>query len=260
VKTRGAWVACILTTLVACIDLSTDPDEIVAIEFGDFPWPSLVAGDTFRNELGVASPLKARLFNTEGDEVAGAPVEFLSRDTTVTITPAGFLIADTGVSGAVRVFASGPGVQSIVRSVEIVRRPDSLALNGTLPDTLKWVIIDNAATNTTADIQVRLLSYSDDSTETFGVGSWVVSYRLEFQGAAVQPGDTTRVFLVNDNGIHSVVDTTNPQGIAGRRVRLKAGASIPTEVDSVIVFAEAKYRGVPVKDAPIRMVLRIRPQ
>ena len=34
---------------VACIDLSTDPDEIVAIEFGDLPWPSIVAGDTLRD-------------------------------------------------------------------------------------------------------------------------------------------------------------------------------------------------------------------
>jgi hypothetical protein len=59
----------------ACVDLSTDPDEIVAIEFVAPRWPSIVAGDTLRDATGAIVALEARLFGGDGDEVFGAPVD-----------------------------------------------------------------------------------------------------------------------------------------------------------------------------------------
>ena len=53
-------VVAAIAVATACIDLSTDPDEIVAIEFQDFPWPSIVAGDTLRDASGAVVPLTVR--------------------------------------------------------------------------------------------------------------------------------------------------------------------------------------------------------
>ena len=77
---RRRWLA--MAALLAgagCLDLSTDPDEIVAIEFNELPWPSIVAGDTLRDSTGAVATLGARLLDGDGDEVTG-PVEFLSQD------------------------------------------------------------------------------------------------------------------------------------------------------------------------------------
>ena len=78
---------------VACIDLSTDPDEIVAIEFGDLPWPSIVAGDTLRDASGAIAPLMARLFDGNGDPADG-PVEFLVQEPGLRIVNGNMLVAE----------------------------------------------------------------------------------------------------------------------------------------------------------------------
>jgi len=61
----------VLVAAAACIDLSTDPDEIVAIEFPELPWPSIVAGDTLRDASGAVVPLTVRLLGGDGDVVTG---------------------------------------------------------------------------------------------------------------------------------------------------------------------------------------------
>jgi len=50
-------------------------------------------------------------------------------------------------------------------------------------------------------------------------------------------------------------------GIAGRKIRLHPVAlGSATEVDSIIVNATAKYRGVPVSGSPVRLVLLFKPR
>jgi hypothetical protein len=241
----------------ACIDLSTDPDEIVAIEFAELPWPSVAAGDTLRDSLGALAPLVARLFDGAGRPVPGGVVEFISRDTTVTILAGNLVFGRDAADGPARLLASGPGVQSIVRSLEVVPPPDSIAAEGTI-DTLRWVLPDVPATNVSGELRVKLLSRG--ATTTRAVRSWIVSYDLEFQGAPVDPGDTSRVWLVGETGRPSRADTTDAQGIGARRVRVRGGPGLPAGVDSVIVIVHARHRGASVTGAPIRLVLPIRPR
>ncbi|HZI27123.1 MAG TPA: hypothetical protein VFD64_03145, partial [Gemmatimonadaceae bacterium] len=121
------WCGIISATLVAasCIDLSVDPDEIVAIELGDFAWPSIVAGDTLRDASGAIAPLVARLFDGDGDPVTG-PVEFLVERPGVRVVGGDRLVADDTASGTIGIIASTEGVQSVVRQIEIVGAPRSL--------------------------------------------------------------------------------------------------------------------------------------
>lgn len=244
-----------MVVVAGCIDLSTDPDEIVAIQFEDLPWPSVVAGDTLRDASGAIAPLQARLFNGDGEEVAGE-VEFLSQASKVSIVDGNHVVAAPDATGAVNLLASTPGIQSIFRLLEVVPAPDSIAAEGTITP-LGWVVPDDPATNTSAALGARVFSSSGDEPE--GVRAWIVNFVLEVEGVAVPVGDTTQVFLVGDTGRPSWVDTTNAQGNVSRRVRLRIAPGL-TPPDSAVVLMHASYRGVSLTGSPIRLVLPIQPR
>ena len=247
----GAFVAATIA-VAACIDFSVDPDEVVAIVFDDLPSPAVVAGDTLRNEAGAAAPLTARLFNADGDEVTG-PVEFFPQDPIVQVLAGDFLVADLTATGNAGVLASTIGIQSVVREVEIVTAPTTLAGGGTLSP-LQWVVPDDPQVNVSQPINVRV-----SSSPTEGVRSWVVRFQLQVNGVVIAENDTTQVFLMADNGRPSYADTTESSGLATRRVRLRiAPGLIPP--DSAVITARASYRGVPLNGSPVRMVLPIVPR
>lgn len=252
---RGFWRAGVLLAAAACIDLSTDPDEVVAIEFLPAPWPSVVAGDTLRDAQGQVAPLQAQLFDASGDVVSGVPVTFLSRGNLVTVTGAGLVIAADGADGRAELVASAPGLQSEVRPLEVVLSPDSMVA-GNPVDTLRWVIPDVPATNTSPDLGARLVHFG--ATDTTGVRAWIVAYRLEFGGQVVPADDTTLVYLVNTAGRPQSVDTSDANGAVALRVRVRPGPGLGA-LDSAIVTLEAQFQGIPLPGGPVRFVVPLVP-
>jgi hypothetical protein len=255
-KIRGAirrWSGLITATLVtaACIDLSVDPDEIVAIELSDFAWPSIVAGDTLRDASGAIAPLVARIFDGEGDLVTG-PVEFLVERPGVRVVGGDRLVADDTASGSVGIIASTEGVQSVVRQIQIVAAPRSLVANGVITP-LRWVVPDNPSSNTSQPLGVRVTAGPDT-----GVPSWIVTFELVADGRVIPQTDTTQIFLVGDNGRPSYVDTTDASGNASRRVRLRIAPGLVAP-DSAVVTIRASYKGQPLTGSPVRLVLPISP-
>lgn len=245
------WRAAATLLTAACIDLSTDPDEIVAIEFGDLPWPSVVAGDTLRDASGAAAPLVARLFNADGDVVSGS-VEFLTQQAFVHVVGSGLLVADDTATGTADIIASTSGIQSVPRQIEVVAAPDSMVADGVIVP-LAWVVPDDPSANTSQPLAVRVLSAPDA-----GVRSWIVTFQLEAGGLQISPSDTTRIFLASENGRPSYADTTDGSGRASRRVRLRvAPGFIPP--DSAVVTLSASYKGALLKGSPVRLVLPLRP-
>jgi len=85
------------------------------------------------------------------------------------------------------------------------------------------------------------------------VKSYIVSFTIVSQS---DPGLGT---LVNDAGRPSVVDTTDTNGVAGRAIRLHP-VFLVSEIDSIIVSATARYRGIAVSGSPVRLVLKIKPR
>ncbi|HEX6943065.1 MAG TPA: hypothetical protein VF128_09045 [Gemmatimonadaceae bacterium] len=245
----GRFVA-VFVVAAACIDLSTDPDEIVAIEFQELPWPSIVAGDTLRDATGAVAPLTVRLLGGDGDEITG-PVEFLTQQSSIHVTAGGLLVADDTATGVAGIIASTTGIQSVVRQIDIVAAPDSMAANGAVT-TLAWVVPDDPAINTSQPLSVRVLS-----APNAGVPSWIVTFQLEAGGRQIAESDTTQIYLVGENGKPSYADTTDQTGGASRRVRLKvAPGLIPP--DSAVVTVRASYKGVPLIGSPVRLVLPLR--
>lgn len=259
---REGCLARLLLPLVVltsgCVDLTTNSAEIAAIEFGELPFPAVVAGDTLRDSLGKVAPLSARVFDASGRELPPerARPQFISRDPLVRVASGDFAVALPDTEGTARLLASLPGLQSITRQLEVVRRPDSLAASSS-PDTLRWVLPDVPSTNVSAELRLRLLRRGPPSA---GVRRWVVSFQAFFQGQPLPPGDTSRVYLVDDAGRPSYLDTSDTQGFVSRRVRVRGGAGLPPRLDSVVVLVRARERGSDVAGSPVRLVLPIRPR
>jgi hypothetical protein len=250
---RRSLVATLL--FAGCIDLSIDPDEIVAIEFGPLPGPSVVAGDTLRDATGAVAPLVARLFDGDGDVVTG-PVEFLAQESTVRVVSGALLVADSTATGNAGIFASTTGVQSAPRLVEIVPEPDSIAAEGTIVP-LEWIVPDDPNQNSSQPLGVRVLS--NTAATPAPVRFWIVRFQLEAGGRLIPESDTSQIFLIGDIGRPSYADTTDLSGNAARRVRLRVAPGL-TPPDSAIITISATYRGAILAGSPVVLVLPLRPR
>ncbi len=243
-------VAAVLVS-AGCLDLSTDPDEVVAIDFAPLPWPSVAAGDTLRDSSGAVAPLRAHLLAGDGSEVIGGPVEFLVEAGAVRVASDSFLVADDTAKGTARIRASTTAIQSIPRQVEIVLAPDSLASDVTIEPIL-WVVPDDPRTNVSAPLDFRILSLATDPAK--GVRSWVAFFTLSSEGRIIPPGDTSGVYLVGENGLPSWADTSDAGGKVSRRLRVRISPGF-TPPDSVRVTVQASYRGTSLRGAPMTLVL-----
>lgn len=249
-----------------CSQLGVDPDEPAAIELTALPSPSVVVGDTLRNADGVATPLAAIVRNIRGEVITGAPITYVyaeyNRDSALIVDPeTGYVVAVKPTTGEARIAARVGSALQVLRPILVTLRPDSMDVTGQLvPTQLTTTLPDetpaSARSNTSVGLNVVVRHIEDEET-TSPVRGWIVQYTL------VQPqnalNDTTAaVFLVNDAGRGSTIDTTDAAGVASRFVRVRA-AQFPAsaEPDSVIVDVTAQYRGTVLRGGPIRLVLPV---
>jgi hypothetical protein len=240
-----------LAVAISCSDLSGSRLPVLSIQFDTLPYPSVVVGDTLRDTTGAIIHPVVHAFDFDGKEIVPAPVFFLSPDSGVTVDSAtGIIVADSLRSTPARIVAAVGTLQAVQR-VNVTLRPDTI-LGVNALDSLLYSIVD-----TTLDVSPLLtikLSHGTVPNDT-AVTSYIVSF------AIVSQPEPNLADLVNDGGKVSLVDTTDASGIAGRKIRLHPVAlSSATEVDSIIVNATAKYRGVPVSGSPVRLVLLFKPR
>ena len=258
---RGGRRALLAAALVAagaaaCDEFGTGVGEIGYIAFDGVPWPSLVAGDTMRDSLGVATPLRASAYDAAGRLIPDAAFTYLLLDTGAVIDADGTLRATTRRDGTLRVVASLNGLQTADQLIRVTRRPDSAFAAAGASQTLRWVLPDGSA-NTSTDLRLALVS-GDSIGVPPGVGGWIVRWRTVHDGDTFAPGDTSLAVLQGTGGARGAVDTTTAEGTATRRLRVFAGR-IPAPVDSFIVLAEVRRWGAPVPGSPVRFVVNIAP-
>ncbi|MDA1082497.1 MAG: hypothetical protein O2973_12670 [Gemmatimonadetes bacterium] len=259
--TRGAAVATSVAIAVivfaSCTDVSAPADHVASLSFDRFPYPSVVAGDTLRDSLGVVAPLHAIAFNTAGDSLPDAAIQYIALDTGVTIGPGGTLFANR-TSGTVRIMASTNSLQVKPITLNVARRPDLATFSGESRDTVDYVVPDLASANVSTALGVRVLT-NDTTGGITATQGWIVSYQVFFRGNAVAPGDTSVVYLV-DGGKRSTIDTTTTEGSASRSLRVRPIGITESATDSVIVIATVRYRGAHVAGSPLRFVVVLRPK
>jgi hypothetical protein len=245
-----AFALCWLAAL-ACGDVSGSSTSVLSIQFDSLAAPSVVVGDTLRDTTGMVILPVVHAFNFKGEEILPAPVRFVSPDSGVVVDSlTGIVFADSLRSTPARIVATVGTLQAI-QKVDITLRPDTLAaVNGL--DSLSYSLLDSTL-NVSPLLTVKL---------THGVApndSAVKSYIVSF--AIVSQSNPQLGQLVNSAQKPSVVATTDANGIAGSAIRLHPlFLSSATTVDSIIVNATAKYRGVQVRGSPVRLVLKVKPR
>ena len=248
----------------ACAEIGLGPNEAAAIELDPFPSPSVVVGDTLRTIDGVVSPVRARVFNVRGELIGDAAPRYLYADYNIDSALAidsatGIVVAKTLVAGDKRIAARIGGTLQVLRGIRIVPRPDSVSgtslteiLGTTVPDTGRQGQENNSTKALSVTVRHR------DGNAVSPVRSWPVRFQL------VSPANPTNdtmaaVYLVDDQGRASMLDTTDDSGAAGRRVRVRAlQFPVGAAVESVVVRATVTYRGQPLKGSPVRITAPVR--
>ena len=248
----------------ACAEIGLGPNEAAAIELDPFPSPSVVVGDTLRTIDGVVSPVRARVFNVRGELIGDAAPRYLYADYNIDSALAidsatGIVVAKTLVAGDKRIAARIGGTLQVLRGIRIVTRPDSVSgtslteiLGTTVPDTGRLGQENNSTKALSVTVRNR------DGNAVSPVRSWPVRFQL------VSPANPTNdtmaaVYLVDDQGRASMLDTTDDSGAAGRRVRVRAlQFPVGAAVESVVVRATVTYRGQPLKGSPVRITAPVR--
>ena len=231
--------------------------EVSYLAFDGIPWPALLAGDTLRDSLGVASPLRAHAYDANGREITSAPFRYFTLDTGVVVDSSGTMRATTRRDGTVRVVASLGALQSDDRLLRVTHRPDS-AFAATAPAiTLEYAIPD-VSTNLSPEMRISLVS-RDITAASPGVGGWRVRWRTVHAGDTLAVSDTSWVALQTTGGVRSTVDTTAADGSSTRKLRVFV-TRIPAPIDSFIVLADIRLYGARVPGSPVRFVVRVNPK
>jgi hypothetical protein len=223
---------------VACTTVGTDPKHVEIVELEPPAFPSIVAGDFLRDSLGQKAPLRPHAFNAQGDTIPDEPFGYVSPDTTVTIDATGVVTAKNNVDVQAHLYATAAGLQSDVRTVDIVPSPDSLVPKNAL-DSIPYVRPNPSRSNVSPALTVTLWGTRPDGTAGT-VKSYVVSFQLLFHKRLLSPTDTSAAYLLDAPSLTSRkqtwLDTTDASGVAGRQVFVNID-SVTKAVDTIFVIA-----------------------
>lgn len=263
---RGLGLAAIVGVVVAggCADVNTDPLIPATIELAPLAFPSIAIGDVLRDTLGVEQPVRAIVRNINGDIIEDAPLNYLyvqfARDSALTVEEVtGRVRAEKQPSGTpIQIAARFENALQILIPIRVTNAPDtvfrtdSALLVGFVPDSGR-----RGAEENSVPVSVRV-QYRNAAGALANVGDWLVRFAV-VRPANLRNDTTQAVFLVNDTYRASQIDTTGTDGLASRRVRVRA-SQLPAGgalLDTVEVEAMVVRQGEPVSGAPIRILVPV---
>ena len=240
---------------IACGEVPTLQDGIAYITPIQLPLPAVAAGDTLRDSLGRAAPLRVRAFTRDSQEITGLTVTFVptALPSNVRIDDDGILVADDTVRSVQLVGRIGDRLQTTVATLLIVPHP--LAMSRPAGDAAGDTAIALPA--------LRRLPVTVSGTyrgQVTPVNGILVRYRIDSLRPAGLAG---RAILTNAVGTPqrpdstTAVDTTQSSGNAERSVLVPAG----TGVERVYISASARRLrdGTPLEGSPVRFELVVKP-
>lgn len=264
-RTLAAWGAgATLAALLACGQVPTLPLGIAYITPVLTPSPTVAWGDTLRDSLGQAAPLRVyAIGKSAGDTIRTIALRFLltSLHSGATIDASGFLIAPDSLE-TLRVVAQvtdGSGgdalqLQTPELALEVVPRADSIAAT-IRTDTLFRTPI------------VLPLAVAVSGTGPTGLRAPVAGIRVQYhivRSYPALPAIGRRFYMVDDQtGVLRpdstfAIDTT-AAGVGSRRIVGIAAPAGEAPTDSVVVEVRAwSQRHVEVTGSPVLFTLRFR--
>ncbi len=250
---------------IACIDITVDTKALGSVQVVNRGDSIVVAGDTLRNASGDVAPLDIKVFNAGGDVIAARSIQFVTIDTVrvvatdtprsrVSVTPNGLVVARSGVTGTAKLYVVvDSALQSVLQSIDVVPKPESLALSTALRDTINYRTRATDPYDTSGAVSVRVAAAASAN-----VPKWVVTFSLEKASDSSPVNDTSLYAIVTDAGVVSNVARTDANGVASRRVRFK-GIPGTTLIDSVYLVARARFRKAELRGSPKRVFLLVKP-
>jgi hypothetical protein len=236
---------------VSCGEVPTLPDGVAYITPVQVPSPAVAAGDTLRDSLGFATPLRVHAFGNDSQEIMGLAVTFLptALPSAVKIDANGYVVALPDTVSSVQVVGRvGDRLQTPPATLLVVPQPQSIGRpdGATKGDTTQVVPIK--------DLPVIVTGTAKGATTT--VNGIIVRYRIDSIVPAGLPAGSA--LLTNAAGVSQrpdasvAVDTTKSAGNATSKVVAGTG------VQTVFVSASARrLDGVPLQGSPVRFRLDV---
>ena len=237
---------------LSCGEVPTLEEGIAYISPIILPSPAVAIGDSLRDSLGVATPLRVEAFDRDDVQLPDPAATFLPTvlPSPVTISETGIVTASDTVSQVrtvLLVARVGSRLQTTQASLLVVPQPDSLGRTS--------AEITERALPALDTLRVAVTGVNVGHTRV-PVPGIIVRYRIaRLYGSDI--ASATAVLTVDGRSVSGsdplvAVDTTDASGVASRTLGV-AG----TGVDSVVVFAHARsLRGTPLKGDSLHFVLR----
>ena len=223
--------------LVSCRDIPAPGGGVQSISALVFPSPGLVAGDTLRDSVGLVAPLTLVAYGIDNQPVDPQPAfTFVVLDTGAHLASGTLLVGETPGT-TVRVVGSTATIQTQPVSLKVTLSPDTLEQSDS---TVHHVTYSTVALDTIAQTTLAVEVKHQGATDTTGVEAVVVRFTIDRAPASI---NATPAFLLLNGGTVSLRDTTETGGRAARTARLRVLALSRFTEDTVVVSANASYRG-----------------
>jgi hypothetical protein len=242
---------------LSCGDVPTGENGIAFYTPVLLPLPAVAAGDTLRDSLGRAAPLRVLAFSRDSQEITGLTVTFvpvlIPADVTID-SATGILVARDTLRSVQLVGRIGDRLQTSVVTLQIVPEPSVItrtedatadtAISVLTPKPLP-VAITGTFRGVTTPVNGIIVHYTIDSLLPRGLpsGSAILTTPT---GTSLRPDSTT------------AVDTTKTAGNSTRSVLVLAGS--PVARVFVSIRANHLHDGTPLTGSPVRFDIAVKPQ
>jgi hypothetical protein len=256
---RGRGVVGVIAAISACWMASCNsvdaPEEgILSISPLLLPSPGLVAGDTMRDSLGVAAPLRVIGYSTDGSEAQPQPPStFVLLDTGAHLANGQYLVGEDA-NTTVRVVGSLASLQTQPASVKVTLSPDTLLAADSAVHTKTYTLSPDTLQPTSAELTTKV--WHRDPTTPSGVEAVIVRYTI-VQSPPPRPDAVGPTIVLMPGSSLASRDTTSTAGIASRAVRLRISAIGAPGSDTAVVDATASYRGQTIGTVQFIVVFRV---
>ena len=243
---------------VACGDVPTLADSIAFVTAIVPPAPAVAYGDTLRDSVGRAAPLRVFAIGRGGDTISGVATTFLltSLRSGATVDANGYLVAPDSLLTLRIVAQVGGRLQTPELSFDVVRRADAMGSTVSRDTSVRALpLVDS--------LSVTVTGLAPGGVRGAAKGI-IVRYRTRVFPASAAAD--RRFYLVADGGrvlrpdSTVAVDTSDVGGIASRTLIALRATGGEAEVDSVVVQATAHSLRdtTTLAGGPVRFVLRVR--
>ncbi|HVX38639.1 MAG TPA: hypothetical protein VHB25_03615 [Gemmatimonadaceae bacterium] len=248
---------------VSCIDMSAPTGGPASVSTLQVPALFVVRGDVMRDTAGTPAPLSIVAYDQNGDTMSGVKAQFFITDTgkIAQIGPDNIVSAfDT--TGLIHVIGQVGGTQTPPVTVYVTEAPASINSAIAASDTIKVTAAADTTVGRGKQSARATVLAADRKTTVAGV-------RVHFSIAYTPDTNATTakapraVYLVDDNGKLSSLDTADGSGAVGRTVvviasRLADQALVSgAKTDSVVVLATATYRGRQLGPVALKLPLKV---